>query len=98
MGGDQQQQQQQEQKPAEESNPFASNPFAASSGSTPFSFSATAFVPQGVNIVTEEEFPDLDSAFSKPQKKKQPTPDELKRKQEEENAALPTKGKPSSFF
>ena len=69
------------------------------SSSAPFKVTASSFVPKGVNIVTEEEFPDLANAFSgKPVKKTGPTPAELKKKQEEEYAALPTKGKPSSFF
>lgn len=48
---------------------------------------------------TDEQFPDLADAFSAPKKKKQgPTKADLDKKKEEENAALPTKGKPAEFF
>jgi len=77
----------------------ASNPFAAMSGST-FKPTSTEFVPAGVMAKTDEQFPDLADAFSAPKKKKTlgPTKAELAKKKEEENANLPTKGKPSTFF
>lgn len=60
---------------------------------------STEFVPQGVMAKTDEQFPDLADAFSAPSKKKKgPTKADLQKKKEEENANLPTKGKPSSFF
>ncbi len=57
-------------------------------------------VPIGV-IAGQEEFPDLDSAFGgvgKKGKKAAPTNAQTEAEKKAEQAALPTKGKPSQFF
>lgn len=75
------------------------NPFAAMAGGE-FKPTSAAFVPQGVIAMTDDDYPDALDALEGKKKNKQPQPVKNAKKAEEEAAlnALPTKGKPSSFF
>ena len=65
--------------------------------SAPYNTEATVFLPG--NAIAKEEFPDLDQAYSAPQKKKKgPTKEEIEAQKKAAIEALTTKGKPESFF
>jgi hypothetical protein len=100
-------------QPAAPQNPPAasgtgemSNSLAKMFAGTKLNDTATEFVPTGMMASTKEQFPDLDALDSEPKKnqtKKQKKKNKkmvshTQKEEDEENASLPHKGKPSDFF